>query len=135
VGAIVAVAVAFLHSVPAGIVVVVFFLIYQQLENHLLQPLILSRTVKINPLAVLVSILVGAELAGILGALVAIPVAGMIQVLLRDIYDHRIGVVKTTPTVGEDQVPIGGQDLAARSGGTAVRSGEHRAGGSAVKPG
>jgi len=135
VGAIVAVAVAFLHSVPAGIVVVVFFLIYQQLENHLLQPLILSRTVKINPLAVLVSILVGAELAGILGALLAIPVAGMIQVLLRDIYDHRIGVVKTTPTVGEDQAPIGGQDLAARSGGTAGRSGEHRAGGSAVKPG
>ncbi len=103
VGAIVAVAVAFLHSVPAGIVVVVFFLIYQQLENHLLQPLILSRTVKINPLAVLVSILVGAELAGILGALVGIPVAGMIQVLLRDTYDHRRGVVKNTPTVGEDE--------------------------------
>lgn len=106
IGAIVALAVAFLHSVPAGIGVVVFFLIYQQLENHLLQPLILSRTVKINALAVLVSILVGVELAGILGALVAIPVAGMIQVLLRDYYDHRTGRIKARPTTGEDQTPI-----------------------------
>lgn len=106
VGAVVAVAVAFLHSVPAGIGVVVFFLIYQQLENHLLQPLILSRTVKINALAVLVSILVGVELAGILGALVAIPIAGMIQVLVRDVYDHRRGQLKATPTVGEDERPV-----------------------------
>jgi predicted PurR-regulated permease PerM len=106
VGAVVAVAVAFLHSVPAGIGVVVFFLVYQQLENHLLQPLILSRTVKINALAVLVSILVGVELAGILGALVAIPVAGMVQVLLRDYWDHRRGRLKATPTTGEDQTPV-----------------------------
>lgn len=106
VGAIVAVAVAFLHSIPAGIGVLIFFLIYQQLENHLLQPVILSRTVKINALAVLVSILIGVELAGILGALVAIPVAGMIQVLVRDFYDHRRGVLKPTPTVGADEVPI-----------------------------
>ena len=106
VGAVVAVAVAFLHSVPAGIGVVVFFLVYQQLENHLLQPLILSRTVKINALAVLVSILVGVELAGILGALVAIPVAGMVQVLLRDYWDHRRGRLKATPTTGEDRTPV-----------------------------
>lgn len=106
VGAVVAVAVAFLHGVPAGIGVVVFFLVYQQLENHLLQPLILSRTVKINALTVLVSILVGVELAGILGALVAIPVAGMAQVLLRDYYDHRTGRVKATPTTGEDETPL-----------------------------
>ncbi|MCW2777307.1 MAG: hypothetical protein JWN17_1032 [Frankiales bacterium] len=106
IGAVVAVAVAFLHSVPAGIGIVVFFLVYQQLENHLLQPLILSRTVKINALAVLVSILVGVELAGILGALLAIPVAGIVQVLLRDLYDHRRGTVKRTPTVGEDETPV-----------------------------
>jgi predicted PurR-regulated permease PerM len=81
--------VAFLHSIPAGIVVVVFFVVYQQIENHLLQPVIYGRTVQLSPLAVLVSILIGAELAGILGALGAIPVAGSIQVLIRDWLQHR----------------------------------------------
>jgi predicted PurR-regulated permease PerM len=81
--------VAFLHSVPAGIVVVVFFVVYQQIENHFLQPVIYGRTVQLSPLAVLVSVLVGAELAGILGALAAIPVAGSLQVVLRDQLAHR----------------------------------------------
>jgi predicted PurR-regulated permease PerM len=81
--------VAFLHSIPAGIVVVAFFIIYQQIENHLLQPVIYGRTVELSPLAVLVSILIGAELAGILGALAAIPVAGSLQVLLVDWRRHR----------------------------------------------
>ncbi len=77
-------AVAFLHNVPAGIIVLVFFIVYQQLENHFLQPVIYGRTVQLSPLAVLISVLVGAELAGILGALAAIPVAGAIQVIVRD---------------------------------------------------
>ena len=76
--------VAFLHTITAGIVVVVFFLIYQQVENHFLQPVIYGRTVQLSPLAVLVSVLIGAKLAGILGALGAIPVAGAIQVIVID---------------------------------------------------
>ena len=120
-GAIVAVGVAFLHSVPAGVTAVVFFLVYQQLENHLLQPVILARTVKINPLAVLVSILVGVELAGVLGALLAIPVAGIVQVLVRDLYDGRRGTLKTAPTVGEDEHPVREPYPAAAAPGTAPR--------------
>jgi predicted PurR-regulated permease PerM len=89
-GVIVAI-VSFLHSVPAGIVAVTFFIVYQQLENHFLQPVIYGRTVKLSPLVVLVSVLVGAELAGILGALVAIPVAGALQVIVRDQLAHRRG--------------------------------------------
>jgi predicted PurR-regulated permease PerM len=81
--------VAFLHSIVAGIVVIVFFIVYQQVENHLLQPVIYGRTVQLSPLAVLISILIGAELAGILGALAAIPVAGSIQVVLVDYLRHR----------------------------------------------
>jgi predicted PurR-regulated permease PerM len=76
--------VAFLHTIPAGIIVLVFFIVYQQLENHWLQPVIYGRTVQLSPLVVLVSVLVGAALAGIIGALAAIPVAGAIQVLVRD---------------------------------------------------
>ena len=74
--------VAFLSSVPAGIVVLIFFIVYQQVENHVLQPVVYSRTVQLSPLAILVSVLIGAKIAGVLGALAAIPVAGAIQVLL-----------------------------------------------------
>jgi len=81
--------VAFIHSIVAGIVVVAFFILYQQFENHVLQPVVYGRTVQLSPLAVLISILIGAELAGILGALAAIPVAGSIQVLLLDWRAHR----------------------------------------------
>jgi predicted PurR-regulated permease PerM len=76
--------VAFLHSPVAGIVMAVFFILYQQFENHVLQPLVYNRTVALSPLAILISVLMGAELAGILGALAAIPVAGAIQVLILD---------------------------------------------------
>jgi predicted PurR-regulated permease PerM len=105
-GAVVAATAGFIHSVPAGIAVIVFFVVYQQLENHLLQPMIFSRTVKLNPLAVFVAILLGVELAGILGALLAIPVAGIIQVVLRDVWDHRRGRPKDEPTLGEDRTPV-----------------------------
>jgi predicted PurR-regulated permease PerM len=81
--------VAFLHSIPAGIVVVVFFVVYQQVENHVLQPVVYGRTVQLSPLAVLISVLIGAELAGVLGALAAIPVAGTLQVVLVDLLRHR----------------------------------------------
>jgi len=103
IGGIVAVLAGFIHSVPAGIAVVVFFVVYQQLENHLLQPLVFARTVKVNPLTVIVAILIGVELAGILGALLAIPVASIIQVIARDVWDHRRGRPKEEPTVGEER--------------------------------
>jgi len=86
---IIVVAVSLLHSVPAGIVVAVFFIVYQQLENHFLQPVIYGRTVQLSPLVVLIAVLIGAALAGILGALAAIPVAGTIQVIIRDALAHR----------------------------------------------
>jgi predicted PurR-regulated permease PerM len=81
---------AFTRSFPAGVITLVVFLIYTQLENHVLNPIIMSRTVKINPLLVLVSILVGASIGswvggffgGFVAALLAIPLAGAIQVIV-----------------------------------------------------
>ena len=72
-----------------GVVVIVFFLVYQQLENHFLQPIIYGRTVQLSPLAVLIAVLVGAELAGILGALAAIPIAGSLQAIARELLLYR----------------------------------------------
>ena len=98
-------AVAFIHSIVAGIVVVAYFIVYQQVENHFLQPVVYGRTVQLSPLMVLISVLIGAELAGILGALGAIPVAGALQVLLVDWLRHRrelkVAAAGAIPQTGE----------------------------------
>lgn len=88
---IIIVTVAFITSTTAGIAVAIFVVLYQQLENHVLQPLVYGRTVELSPLAVLVSVLIGAEVAGVLGALGAIPIAGTLQILLVDWRRHRSG--------------------------------------------
>jgi predicted PurR-regulated permease PerM len=82
IAAIIVCSIGFLHSLAAGIILLVFFIVYQQIENHLLQPLVYSRTVRLSPLVILISVLVGAQIAGVLGALAAIPVAGTVQVIL-----------------------------------------------------
>ncbi len=88
-GAVPTIAFAFLHSTTAGVVSLIFFIVYQQFENHVLQVSIMSRTVNVNPLTVLVSVLVGVGLFGLLGALLAIPAAGVIQVVAVDLYRDR----------------------------------------------
>ena len=82
------------HSLTAGIVTLAVFLVYTQLENHVLNPVVMSRTVRVNPLLVLISILVGASIGswiggifgGFVAALLAIPCAGAIQVLVREVW-------------------------------------------------
>ena len=81
--------VAFTVSTTVGVAILVFFLIYQQIENQILQPLVYGRTVNLSPLAVLIAVLIGAQVAGVLGALGAIPIAGAIQVILVDWHEHR----------------------------------------------
>ncbi|NES27954.1 AI-2E family transporter [Micromonospora terminaliae] len=83
-GAIVAGGAGFLHSPTAGVIVLVFFVVYQQFENHVLQPAIMSHAVQLNPLTVLVSVLAAAQLGGLVGALLAIPAAGIVKILLRE---------------------------------------------------
>ena len=89
IAAILVTTVAFLDATTSGVIVLIFFVLYQQLENHVLQPIVYGRTVRLSPLAVLIAVLIGAELAGVVGALAAIPVAGTIQVILRDWLEHR----------------------------------------------
>jgi predicted PurR-regulated permease PerM len=90
-GAIIVTLVALTDSVTSGLIVLAFFVVYQQLENHLLQPIVYGRTVKLSPLVILVSVLIGAEVAGVIGALGAIPVAGTIHIVLVDWLRHRRG--------------------------------------------
>jgi predicted PurR-regulated permease PerM len=106
VGAIPAIFVALLDSPAAGIATLGFFVVYQQFENHVLQTTVMAKTVKLNPLGVLLAVLVGVELAGLLGALLAIPAAGAIQVVARDIWDQRRGRVKEVLSIGVAEEPI-----------------------------
>jgi predicted PurR-regulated permease PerM len=99
--AIILTTIAFLDDVTSGIIVLVFFIIYQQIENHILYPIVYSRTVQMSPLAILIAVLLGAELAGVLGALAAIPVAGAVQILLVDYLERRrarIEAARAAPT-------------------------------------
>jgi len=83
---------AFTQSLTAGIVTAVVFVIYTQIENHVLNPIIMSKTVRISPLLVLVSVLVGAEVGawigglfgGFVAALLSIPAAGALQVIVSE---------------------------------------------------
>jgi predicted PurR-regulated permease PerM len=93
IAAVIVTTVGFIDSTTSGIVLLVFFILYQQLENHVLQPIVYGRTVQMSPLAVLIAVLIGAELAGVIGALAAIPVAGTLQVILVDWIAHRRGRV------------------------------------------
>jgi len=68
---------------------VAFVLVYQQFENNVLQPLVYRRAVNLHPLAVITAILIGSSLLGVLGALVAIPIAAAVQIALKDIWAHR----------------------------------------------
>ena len=67
---------------------------YQQFENHVIQPQIQKRTVNVQPFITIVAVLFGATLLGVLGALVAIPVAASIQILLREYVDLRTLSIK-----------------------------------------
>ena len=85
---------ALAHSLTAGIVTAAVFVAYQQLENHVLNPLIMSRTVKVSPLLVLMSVLLGTSLGdwaggvfgGFVAALISIPCAAALQVIVREIW-------------------------------------------------
>jgi predicted PurR-regulated permease PerM len=102
---------AFTHSLTAGIVTTIVFLTYQQIENHILNPVIMSKTVKISPLLVLIAVLVGASLGSLVGglfggfvaALLAIPAAGALQVLVRELWQATAPPPDPVPDESEDQ--------------------------------
>ncbi len=85
IGAIVVTAVAFTQDVRTGIIVAVFYLIYQQVENYLLYPRIMKRSVDVSPVITVVAVLIGGGLLGVVGALLAIPIAAAIQLILVEV--------------------------------------------------
>ena len=90
-GTVIVAAVALTKGVPTTLIVVAGMIVYQQIENNALQPLVYHRTVQLSPLAIAVSVAAGAEVGGIVGALLAIPIAGALKVTARELVAWRRG--------------------------------------------
>jgi predicted PurR-regulated permease PerM len=83
--AIPAVAVGFSVSPAVALGVALFFIIQQQVENHVLVPKVMSRQVGISPVVVIMALLIGGSLLGIVGAILAVPTAAILQVLFQEL--------------------------------------------------
>jgi predicted PurR-regulated permease PerM len=120
------------HSLFAGVVTLVVFLAYTQIENHVLNPVIMSKTVRINPLLVLVSILVAASIGswiggffgGFVAALLAIPTAGAGQVVVSELWRETApgGMLALPPGPGSREAGAGSGDPGPDSGDPAPDS-------------
>ena len=86
------------------IIWIIWAIVYQQVENNLVQPQIQKRAVQINPFLVIVSVLFGGTLLGILGAIIAVPVAASIQIAIREYMDER-GIRPRAQIGPEDRRP------------------------------
>ena len=80
----------FLQSPLMGFLVIGLYFIIQQLENHVIVPKVMGKTVDLNPLVIIVVILMGAKLGGFVGALISVPVATALSVFLGDFFDKKI---------------------------------------------
>jgi predicted PurR-regulated permease PerM len=85
-GALVAVIVAAFSSIPDAIATAIYFIVYQQVENYVIVPRVMKQAIDLSPAAVIIAVLIGGSLAGFAGALLALPVAAIIKVVLRELW-------------------------------------------------
>lgn len=88
IGAVLVGLVLLLNSPVAALIFIIYFIIYQQIENNVIGPSIQSRTVDLSPLAILTAIIIGVSLFGLIGGVISIPIAGMLRVIVVDYLDH-----------------------------------------------
>ena len=89
IGAVILTIVALFHSVAAAIVVLIWYIIYINIENYLLQPKIQANATNMSPLLVFAAVIIGINFGGIIGGLIAIPIAGVIRVLVIELLEYR----------------------------------------------
>jgi putative heme transporter len=107
-GGVLVVSATFLTSgLKAGVVALAIFLVYQQVENHVLQPVVQRKTIKMSPLVIAVVMLIGTALWGLMGALLSLPIAGAIQVLLEERLARRQARWQATEPSGSLTTPAG----------------------------
>jgi len=87
-GAVVCVIVALFSSVGDGIAVAVYFIVYQRVENYLILPRVMTKAIDLSAPAVIITLLIGSSLAGLAGALIALPIAAALKVIVRELWPH-----------------------------------------------
>lgn len=105
-GALIVLVVALFIDPVKAVILLVYFLVYQQIENNLLQPLVYGRSVHLHPLVVFLAVLIGGQLFGILGALLAIPIAEIIRILGADWLANRVRATGGRVHSAEEETPI-----------------------------
>ena len=88
-GAIIVCAIAFATDVKMGIAAVIFYVAYQQIENYVIYPRVMSRSVEIPGAMTVIAALIGAALLGVIGALLAIPTAAAVLLIVREVWVRR----------------------------------------------
>ncbi len=97
IGAIVITTVLLFSDISAAVIFLIYFIVYQQVENNVIQPVVQSRSVELSALGVITAVLIGINLAGLLGGLVAIPIAACIRILVNDFLEQRHKQAKVQP--------------------------------------
>lgn len=87
-GAAPAVVLAFLQSPISALFVIILFIVIQQFENYLIAPLVMKRAVGLNPLVIIISMIIGGNLSGIMGVVVAVPIVATASVFLSDVFSR-----------------------------------------------
>lgn len=88
-GALIVVVVALFQSLGQAIIIAIFFIVYQQIENNAIQPYVQSRALEISPLLVLIAVILGVNFGGLIGGFIAIPTAACLRILLLDVIETR----------------------------------------------
>jgi predicted PurR-regulated permease PerM len=96
----------------AGVAMIVIVIVYQQVENHVLQPLIYGRAVQLSSLSVILAVLIGGAVLGLVGALIAIPVAAILQEVAGEILSERALQIEAD---AQREAATGGEPLAAEA--------------------
>lgn len=84
IGAIIVTTVALFHSFPTALIILGYYILYQQIENYIIQPRIQANSTNMSPLLVFASVIIGVNFGGLFGGLVAIPAAGCVRILVLD---------------------------------------------------
>jgi predicted PurR-regulated permease PerM len=106
IAAVPAVLIAALYSPWQALLVVILYLVIQQLENYVVVPRVMSRAVELHPLAVLLALLVGGELMGVLGAVLAVPVTAAVSVIVDEIRAERLAPsIDAEDVMSDDLLP------------------------------
>lgn len=100
IGAVIVSTIALFHSIPAAIIIFCYYVLYQQLENYLVQPRIQANATNMSPLLVFSSVIIGVSFNGLLGGLVAIPIAGCLRIAVLD-YLNRNKLIEPETATGD----------------------------------